>query len=545
MADNDAFTLISEASHHKMWDDYEEVSSGHLIDPQTYFTAAFRRQYPELTVTCTGLYNPALLAFAAAGHAAAELDIEDESINRIRGYQPGNARYGYTEGILEARYFAKYKYRWADQYFILYTVVCYGAYNFILKEPGAGETALSTPKVVDELIMACGRWQYPVDNDFIYVYDGYWSASKSLWKQVQKANWDDVILDEEMKKTVVDLMTKFFDSEDIYKSLGVPWKRGVIFHGPAGNGKTISIKALMHSLAARTSPTIPALYVKSAPYTFSIRQVFLQARAMAPCMLILEDIDTIVTASTRSYFFNEVDGLEDNDGIFMVATTNHLDRLDPGLASRPSRFDRKYLFPLPSKHERTLYCEYWRQKLRSKPSIEFPRKLCPAIAGITGDFSFAYLQEAFVATLLAIAGHRSEERVRAIRGGDDDEEGGGEGDLDDYEFWREMKKQVRALRNDMDSSVKAIEFLETTVSLDATTAAGVAEQVDPKVKTSALAVRSRNAASMDHPMRRGTAPIIFDREGEALKSPLGALPVKHGVAASKDLPLFAADGRMI
>lgn len=96
--------------------------------------------------------------------------------------------------------------------------------------------------------MACGRWLYPVDNDFIYVYDGYWSASKALWQQVQKASWKDVILNEEMKKTLVDLMTKFFDSEDIYKSLGVPWKRGVIFHGPAG---AFSASQIPHSLGMR------------------------------------------------------------------------------------------------------------------------------------------------------------------------------------------------------------------------------------------------------------------------------------------------------
>ena len=172
----------------------------------------------------------------------------------------------------------------------------------------------------------------------------------------------------------------------------------------------------------------------------------MQARYMAPCMLILEDIDTIVTPSSRSYFFNEVDGLENNDGIFMVASTNHLDQLDPGLSSRPSRFDRKYLFPLPSEEERVLYCNYWREKLKNKPTIKFPEKICPAIAGITQDFSFAYLKEAFVATLLTIAGHRSEESMRHSRGDDDD------GDLDDYELWREMKKQVKALRDDMDNS---------------------------------------------------------------------------------------------
>ena len=174
---------------------------------------------------------------------------------------------------------------------------------------------------------------------------------------------------------------------------------------------------------------------------------------MAPCMLILEDIDTIVTPYSRSYFFNEVDGLENNDGIFMVASTNHLDQLDPGLSSRPSRFDRKYLFPIPSVEERVLYCDYWRKKLASKPSIKFPEKLCPAIAGITQEFSFAYLKEAFVATLLAIAGHRSEESAPAPNvGGGDDDDNDKPDDLDSYELWREMKKQVVALRKDMDNT---------------------------------------------------------------------------------------------
>lgn len=130
----------------------------------------------------------------------------------------------------------------------------------------------------------------------------------------------------------------------------------------------------------------------------------------------------------------------------MVASTNHLDQLDPGLSSRPSRFDRKYLFPLPSEAERIMYCQYWREKLKSKPTLQFPKKLSAAIASITQDFSFAYLKEAFVATLLAIAGNRSESGIRG--GGDDEGEGG---DLDDYELWREMKRQVRLLRDDMDT----------------------------------------------------------------------------------------------
>jgi len=49
------------------------------------------------------------------------------------------------------------------------------------------------------------------------------------------------------------------------------------------------------------------------------------------CMILIWYLsDTVVNDITRSYFFNECDGLENNDGILMVASTNHLDRLDPG-----------------------------------------------------------------------------------------------------------------------------------------------------------------------------------------------------------------------
>lgn len=60
--------------------------------------------------------------------------------------------------------------------------------------------------------------------------------------------------------------------------------------------------------------------------------VFAKAREFAPCYLVFEDLDTIITDEVRSYFLNEVDGLKSNAGIFMIGSTNHLDRLDPGIA---------------------------------------------------------------------------------------------------------------------------------------------------------------------------------------------------------------------
>ncbi|KAL8988899.1 MAG: hypothetical protein Q9169_008482 [Polycauliona sp. 2 TL-2023] len=309
-------------------------------------------------------------------------------------------------------------------------------------------------------------------------------------------------------------MEKFFGGEERYKRLKVPWKRGVIYYGPPGNGKTISIKAMMHTLSLYTPTPIPTLYVRSLSSMYgpeySIQSIFRQARSQAPCLLVFEDLDSLVTDKVRSYFLNEVDGLESNDGILMVGSTNHLERLDPGIRKRPSRFDRKFFFGLPDMHERILYCEFWQRKLsaeddddlitgpdaknemantehRQDPDIEFPHFLCKAIASITAGFSFAYIQEAFVATLLAIAADEGTKRdifddvsdAEAIKlmgdasyaaacwitisdvqreayayenGGDEDAAGWGTGtkDLDEYVLWRVMKKQVKILREELE-----------------------------------------------------------------------------------------------
>jgi len=140
-----------------------------------------------------------------------------------------------------------------------------------------------------------------------------------------------------------------------------------------------------------------------------------------------------------------MDGIESNDGIFVVASTNFLDKLDPGLTKRPSRFDRKFLFPLPNEHERKLYCEFWRQKLqKNKTNVDFPKKLLQPMAHITPGFSFAFLQECFVATMLALA--RKDDKAGSVRPFDGDND-----DLDDYDLWVAFKKQAEALRKEIDS----------------------------------------------------------------------------------------------
>jgi transitional endoplasmic reticulum ATPase len=218
-----------------------------------------------------------------------------------------------------------------------------------------------------------------------------------------------------MKKGLIEDVQGFFDNRDLYGMYAVPWKRGIILHGVPGNGKTVSIKALISSLYKRPDQ-VSSLYVKSFETKhnteqYSIRQIFTQARRCAPCLLIFEDLDSLVDDNIRSYFLNEVDGLESNDGILMIGSTNHLDKLDPAIAKRPSRFDRKYHFKLPAETERSLYANYWRQKLIAKnEAMEFPEKLCGIVAQLTEGFSFAYLKELFVMSLLSL--------VRGFKGDD-------------------------------------------------------------------------------------------------------------------------------
>ncbi|TQS32254.1 hypothetical protein Golomagni_07437, partial [Golovinomyces magnicellulatus] len=267
----------------------------------------------------------------------------------------------------------------------------------------------------------------------------------------------------DLKKTIIDDHLSFFKSEETYKNLQVPWKRGLIFYGPPGNGKTISVKAMMNMLYKQKTQ-VQTLYVRSLRSFFgpedSINNIFRQARAYAPCYLVFEDLDTIVSDEVRSYFLNEVDGLKSNDGIFMIGSTNHLDRLDPGISKRPSRFDRKYLFADPNLDERVAYAKFWQHKLENSKDIDFPDRLCKAIAKITDGFSFAYMQEAFVASLLAIAGRErsndladefgvltvdmKDDWVGVIGKSDDDDK-----DLDGLALWVEIKKQIEILREGM------------------------------------------------------------------------------------------------
>ncbi|KAI8627331.1 P-loop containing nucleoside triphosphate hydrolase protein [Xylariaceae sp. FL1651] len=456
-------------------------SSGKRINTDILIAKTLAQQYPSLQLIIAPPVNGlSLLSYAQAGHASCKAIEEKPGYTGVFApmswtmYAPPRRRIDGNPGaLIEKLNFGKFEYNWQGHDFIMYVVD---------GRDGSSPYGITTNHYIlaaerqhaDALLVAAGSWANELHGE-VWVFDqGYWQKNADLFRSIMGASWDNVILDPDMKRAIIDDHVSFFESRETYTRLKVPWKRGIIYHGPPGNGKTISIKATMHMLYARKEP-IPTLYVRTlASFNgpeYALMSIFAKARQFAPCYLVFEDLDSIVSDQVRSYFLNEVDGLKNNDGIFMIGSTNHLDRLDPGISKRPSRFDRKYFFPDPDLGQRIAYCKFWQGKLADNEDIEFPDKLCGAVAEITDKFSFAYMQEAFVAALLAIARRSKEDERRSesltremgdgwldvgsVSGSEDD---GDDDDLDDLVLWVEIKKQIEVLREGMEDEKRTAAF---------------------------------------------------------------------------------------
>jgi len=248
-----------------------------------------------------------------------------------------------------------------------------------------------------QFFTAVCQWNQEVHGEILVYAGGCFRKSAKLYQAIQAASFDQLVLGGTLKQQVRDDFTRFLASRATYEEHGVPWKRGALFIGPPGNGKTLCVKALVRELG------IPCLYVQSfkAQYSTdqaSIEEVFRRARAATPCILVLEDIDSLLSSESRSFFLNELDGFAVNTGLVTLATTNHPERLDPAICERPSRFDRKYHFELPDAAARGDYVALWNERLR--PALRLSEPGQAQVVERTEGFSYAYVQELFVSSMM-------------------------------------------------------------------------------------------------------------------------------------------------
>jgi len=252
-------------------------------------------------------------------------------------------------------------------------------------------------KLAESFLNAVCEWSCEVRGEILVYQHGYFEKDKELHQAIKSATFDNLILRDSLKEEIQSDFTQFFDSREIYERYGIPWRRGSLFIGPPGNGKTHTVKALINFLAR------PCLYVRNFGYgddhdeiAENMEEVFKRAR-MTPTVVVLEDLDSMITNENRSFFLNELDGFRVNTGVVVLATTNHPEKLDTAILDRPSRFDRKYYFDVPAEAERLAYIQQWNRELQAE--LRVSDHAAKSIVDETSGFSFAYLKELFVSSM--------------------------------------------------------------------------------------------------------------------------------------------------
>jgi len=248
-------------------------------------------------------------------------------------------------------------------------------------------------KIAEEFYDAVCEWSCEVRGEILVYQDGYFQKDQQLYDSIKTATFDNLILPEKLKQQIQDDFQRFFDSREVYERYGIPWKRGAIFIGPPGNGKTHTLKALINQLRK------PCIYVRGfEDDEESMAEVFKRARMVAPCLVVLEDLDSMIDDKSRAFLLNELDGFRPNTGVVVLATTNHPEKLDAAILDRPSRFDRKYYFTLPSNAERFAYIRKWNEGLQ--PEMHINKAVAIEVVERIEGFSFAYLKELLVASMM-------------------------------------------------------------------------------------------------------------------------------------------------
>ena len=258
--------------------EYFKHSTAKRVNTDAVIVDAIRAEYPNLHLTVIESYSCNLLCWSAAGNASlTPIDKEKDQL-RWQRYIPPGTRLGGSEGILgDVVLFGKFLLEWQGKEYVVYIV---NGRDGMEPYPQLQMQYILSGSIenTNQLLIKAGVWTNEL-HDEIWVFDqGFWQKSRELYESIKKASWDDVILKDKQKTAMISDVNDFFDSNDTFDRLNVPWKRGVIFYGPPGNlayfvrpnpvtdrsalllgnGKTISIKAMMAMLYRRKEaiPTV-------------------------------------------------------------------------------------------------------------------------------------------------------------------------------------------------------------------------------------------------------------------------------------------------
>lgn len=209
--------------------------------------------------------------------------------------------------------------------------------------------------------------------------------------QIRPVLWDEVLLPPGFLEDIRSNVVGFFRSGELYHKLGLPYRRGFLFTGPPGCGKTATLIALATNIPAKFITVHGRFDVRDD----HIEQALYVANKHAPAVILLEDLDKLIASEKISlaHLLNMLDGLKDANGVLIIATSNEPQKLDPALLHRPSRFDRIWRFPLPRYEQRLAL-------LGQLSGDRFSEQALREVARQSEGLSMAYVQEIVVNAVL-------------------------------------------------------------------------------------------------------------------------------------------------
>ena len=246
---------------------------------------------------------------------------------------------------------------------------------------------------------------HPLKNEIV---DNKWK-----YLEVKDVSWDEIIVSDEQRKIINRNIINFINNLSMYKENRLPTSRGVLITGPPGTGKTLCCEVIVNDLDCST------IYVStdSVSEVGDIKKVYSLARKISPCLVIVEDIDTLggLDRTVRGgehpllgEFLNCLAGMGENDGVITIATTNFAEHLDSALADRPGRFDVRLNFGLPNAELRKHILEKYLSDLDVKIKLN-------GVVERTEGLSGAYLKE-IVMTAYMISTEKDEKINKDILG---------------------------------------------------------------------------------------------------------------------------------
>lgn len=190
----------------------------------------------------------------------------------------------------------------------------------------------------------------------------------------------------------------FLKSPGKYTQVGARIPKGVLLEGPPGTGKTLLAKAVAGEAKvpffSLSGSAFVEMYVGVG--ASRVRDLFKQAQQMAPCIVFIDEIDTIgkkrdgagftggndEREQTLNQLLTEMDGFDGSKGVVILAATNRPDSLDPALL-RPGRFDRRIPVELPDLKGREEILKVHAKKIKIADSVRFD-EIAKAAAGASG-----------------------------------------------------------------------------------------------------------------------------------------------------------------